>query len=62
MIGAFIGGVITGIFICCMALFLWGACSLSANADKCEAIWLAANKRGFVKPADEKEIDLEQAR
>ena len=37
---SFFAGVITGIVLCVMALFLWGACTLSAKADRCEAAWL----------------------
>jgi hypothetical protein len=53
MIGAFIGGVITGIVICCMALFLWCACTLASKADACEEAWMQAH---------EKELDLEARR
>ena len=59
---SFFAGVIVGIFLSLIAIFLWAACTLSAEADRCEAVWLEANKRGFVKPVDEKKIDLEQAR
>jgi hypothetical protein len=45
MSGEFIGGVIVGIVLCVMALFCWGACTLSAKADRCEAIWLEEQKK-----------------
>jgi hypothetical protein len=42
---SFFAGVIVGIFLSLMALFLWGACTLSAKADRCEAIWLEEQKK-----------------
>ena len=45
MSGEFIGGVIVGVVISLVALFLWGACTLSAKADRREAIWLEEQKK-----------------